>query len=542
MGKKKRTTSSRRAHSKSSKSSSKQQQKASSVASTGSSETIRGLSNLGNTCFFNASLQALVAVLEEDIILSTSNSTSTSNTLAYSENLKIYSNFYEILKILSGRGGGSGKIVSPSQLLNSLTTKVHQFNNRRQHDSHELILHLLSSVFEEFEKAEITSHPLQLLWNGNLTGIVCCQNCQYRSCSINKFVDISLEIPGSRHLFRYPARSAVVLPTRVTRSKKKQTEQIAPLDEKNANEKDITTVDESNHLTDTKAVAQSPELESSDNGEQSPALEDPQQHDSEETRHETSLEIIEPLDDGVSASTNPSSISLFDCLRQYTSREMLTVESGEGYLCPKCSEVTSEKSIAIHKRAATKRLLILDQPTLLLIHLKRLLPGGKCMSFISFPLKLSLESFVGIRATPTPLSPENNPSPLYNLRAVIVHQGSGSGGHYIAYVYRSNQWYFTSDAATRKAPESEVLQSQAYILMYRLWKPQQEEDDKVLSDVENQLTALNLHDSSNPSGIMEDGGERDVVEEKKEEFDEEEGDEPEDTDSGGEGEEGEETT
>lgn len=518
MGKKRRVSHHKGGSSKTQKSSSKSQKSLSDPSTSVSLENaIRGLTNLGNTCFFNASLQSLIAILEEDL----------HNSILLNDiNYKVYSHFYEILSVLSIRGQ---KIVNPSQLLTSLTTKVHQFNNRRQHDSHELILHLLSTIFEEFDKKKpSTPHPLQLLFNGNLAGIVCCQHCQYRSCSINKFIDISLEIPGSKHLFRYPTRS-VVMPTRVTRSsKKKQAEQTLEekatreekkLPEANAGEgktehEDVTPNDDASSpiAIDGDTTPDSlNEMEESAILKKSPSSTNDPSEDS-------SLQIIEPPEDSA-PSSNLSSITLFDCLKQYTSREMLTVESGEGYLCPKCSEITSENNIIVQKRAATKRLLILDQPSLLIIHLKRLLPGGKCMSFISFPLQLSLEPFLGMRASSSidvsSSNPQSNPSSFYQLKAVIVHHGSGSGGHYVAYVHRSSQWYFTSDAATRKTTESEVLQAQAYILMYRFVKQEEQQPPvDVIDEVTNQLKTLNMQ-RSNSGQVVGARGDGDDAEESK---------------------------
>ena len=58
----------------------------------------------------------------------------------------------------------------------------------------------------------------------------------------------------------------------------------------------------------------------------------------------------------------------------------------------------------------------------------------------------------------------------YALKAVVCHSGSLSFGHYTAFVSRTvngeQQWYDVSDSDVRKASLSEVLKSQAYILLY----------------------------------------------------------------------------
>lgn len=409
--------------------------------------SIRGLTNLGNTCFFNSSLQALYAALE--------------GATQWNEipSAKIYTPFLDTMKLLNNSGK---KIGNPGQLLTALTTKTHQFNNRRQHDSHELIIHLISSILEEFDRKEITDHPIQNLFTGTLAGIVQCQNCHYRSCSSNKFVDISLEIPGSRHLFKYPSKQVVV--TRVLRSDKKRGEKKSTV---NPDEEKVSSHNsqvENNTIGEGPVTAQQT-LSQTDSISENPvrdlepiSLQVPQTDDSLDD--EEKFDIVEPVD--IAPVKGPSDLlSLFDCLKEYTSKEYLTEESGNGYNCPKCSNPASSSSPI--KRSADKRLLLLSFPNLLLIHFKRLLPGGKCSFQISFPVELNLTPFQGLK---TP-SADQIHSPNYTLKAVIVHHGAGNGGHYVAYAHRDGQWYHTSDAATRLATVREVLESQAYILMYR---------------------------------------------------------------------------
>jgi ubiquitin C-terminal hydrolase len=483
MGKKKRQ-SSRRAIQRPSGSHAASKDRKASPAQAPSEVAIRGITNLGNTCFFNSALQALVAAFDlsewEEL-----------------PSLKVYPAFVEVMKILRASGH---KIINPSQLLSALSTKVHQFNNRRQHDSHELILHLISSMTEELEKRGPPSpHIFQSFFNGTLAGIVQCQHCGYRSCSINKFVDISLEIPGSRHLFRYPTRQVLGAATRALRSKKKESVAEAPLQEEAASTASPVV---------TSPVTVSPESEPAplcpvegEPKEEEQAQQEAGPEGETGTGAEVPLQIVEPPDDPhTEAKTSPENISLFDCLRQYTSREMLTVESGDGYSCPRCSDsslASEQGEVAHQKRSASKRLLLLDTPSLLIFHFKRLLPGGKCASSISFPLECSLASFIGLRSSASsPCSGPIDPSPSYRLRAVIVHIGGGSGGHYVAYVYRHDQWFFTSDAATRRATEAEVLQSQAYLLMYRRipldGEPSPPGSQDHLETVVDSLTALDL--------------------------------------------------
>jgi ubiquitin C-terminal hydrolase len=54
----------------------------------------------------------------------------------------------------------------------------------------------------------------------------------------------------------------------------------------------------------------------------------------------------------------------------------------------------------------------------------------------------------------------------YDLFGVIVHKGTLSGGHYIAFVKRHGQWYIFNDELYEPVTESMVLQQEAYLLFY----------------------------------------------------------------------------
>ena len=59
---------------------------------------------------------------------------------------------------------------------------------------------------------------------------------------------------------------------------------------------------------------------------------------------------------------------------------------------------------------------------------------------------------------------------LFRLRAVIVHRGAAGVGHYTTYVRDQNDlWFHCDDSppnAPRKSELAEVLEAEAYILVY----------------------------------------------------------------------------
>jgi hypothetical protein len=139
------------------------------------------------------------------------------------------------------------------------------------------------------------------------------------------------------------------------------------------------------------------------------------------------------------------------------------------YIHPYRVQILGEREIAYITNATAEdcgrriaRIVTLEPPVLVL-HLKRLLPGGKQNAYVQFPLSFEINDFraqmrdsvntVWSSASGdgdgdgaiddgagTSASAVGAAGGRYQLRAVVVHQGTGSGGHYIAYVSRSDDF------------------------------------------------------------------------------------------------------
>ena len=98
---------------------------------------MRGLWNLGNTCYFNTAVQCLAHVppLTKHLF----------SIQPYTGSCEITREYQKIVRALFIKGETAP--VSPSDLLGAFRNRFPQFASNEQHDAQEVILHLID-VFE----------------------------------------------------------------------------------------------------------------------------------------------------------------------------------------------------------------------------------------------------------------------------------------------------------------------------------------------------------------------------------------------------------
>jgi len=131
-------------------------------------------------------------------------------------------------------------------------------------------------------------------------------------------------------------------------------------------------------------------------------------------------------------------------------------------------------SIKIFKAKAIKKFFLYDPPPILTIVLKRFLQKSvgrfeKNGASIRIPLKLNLDKFTLLKAKKTVEEEEIHSSQMhiYELYAIVVHSGSISGGHYVAYAKFGENWFVFNDSDFRVTRVENVLNTEPYILFYR---------------------------------------------------------------------------
>jgi len=164
--------------------------------------------------------------------------------------------------------------------------------------------------------------------------------------------------------------------------------------------------------------------------------------------------ILDPSAAQISETGGRDQISLYECLKLFTSEEQLS--ANDAWYCTECKEF----------REAFKKFDIWSAPKLLVVHLKRFSAVNRVWrerldNLIDFPIdNFDLTEFV--------IGPKEHP-PIYDLYAVSNHFGGMGGGHYTAYARHrdDNQWYRYDDSSVSSVNNSEIVSRAAYVLFYK---------------------------------------------------------------------------
>ncbi|CAN4120790.1 unnamed protein product [Withania somnifera] len=158
---------------------------------------VRGLFNLGNTCFFNSIVQNLLALNRlRDYFLELDEC---DGPLAAA---------FRKLFVETSIGDTSRNAINPKSFFGSLCAKAPQFRGYQQHDSHELLHCLLDGLCTE----ELTARKklkssqddrksptyVDAIFGGRLSSTVTCLECGHSSLVYEPFLDLSLPVPTKK--------------------------------------------------------------------------------------------------------------------------------------------------------------------------------------------------------------------------------------------------------------------------------------------------------------------------------------------------------
>ncbi|KAL2923364.1 Ubiquitin carboxyl-terminal hydrolase 2 [Bienertia sinuspersici] len=176
----------------------KAESKAVTVVNGRDSYAVKGLVNLGNTCFFNSVMQNLLAmdVLREYLLNFEGSMGPLTSALK-----KIY--------VETCSEPGLKNAINPKSLFGCVCAKAPQFRGYQQQDSHELLRYLLDGLSSEDFYAKKTAVPVtaaatpsatfvDAFFGGQTSSTVCCAECGHSSVVYEPFLDLSLPLPTKK--------------------------------------------------------------------------------------------------------------------------------------------------------------------------------------------------------------------------------------------------------------------------------------------------------------------------------------------------------
>ncbi|XP_030954666.1 ubiquitin C-terminal hydrolase 22-like [Quercus lobata] len=379
---------------------------------------LRGLNNLGNTCFMNSVLQALLHTppLRNYFLSdrhnrfycqkkSNCNGDGIANRRNASNNEKNNNSRMclacDMDAMFSAVFSRDRKPYSPAKFLYSWWQHAANLASYEQQDAHEFFISMLDGIHEKVEKERRKPHSqgngdcciAHRVFSGILRSDVMCMTCGFTSTTYDPCVDISLDLEPNQ------GGSAKMAPTK------------------------------SNHASNGEA-------------------------------------------DCLNSSQNSGISTLVGCLDRFTRPERLGTD--QKFFCQQCQvRQESLKQMSIRKLPLVSCFHIKRFE-----HSSTRKMSRKVDRYLQFPFSLDMAPYLsssilrrrfGNRIFPFDGDePEasNELSSEFELFAVVTHTGKLDAGHYVTYLRLSNQWYKCDDAWITQVNENIVRAAQGYMMFY----------------------------------------------------------------------------
>ncbi|KAH6772400.1 hypothetical protein C2S51_010804 [Perilla frutescens var. frutescens] len=375
---------------------------------------LRGLSNLGNTCFMNSVLQALLHTPPlRNYFLSDKHN----RFYCERENRTIVTRKSEITKgnnksvqlclacdldaIFSAAFSGDRKPYSPAKFLYSWWQHASNLASYEQQDAHEFLISMLDGIHEKMQKDRRKPHSqgsgdcciAHRVFAGILRSDVMCTSCGFTSTTYDPCVDISLDLEPSY------TGSAKMASTK------------------------------SNYSVYNEAHS-------------------------------------------VNSGSSLGVSTLVGCLDHFTRPERLG--SDQKFFCQQCQvRQESLKQMSIRKLPLVSCFHIKRFEHSPIRKMSR-----KIDSYLQFPFSLDMSPYLsssilrsryGNRIFPfdgDEQDASSEQSSQFELFAVITHSGKLDAGHYVTYLRLANQWYKCDDAWITQVNDDVVRAAQGYMMFY----------------------------------------------------------------------------
>lgn len=375
-------------------------------------DVIFGLTNLGNTCFFNSITQVILncpsflETLRRDI------GSFSTNTLAY----ELVNTFEK---------GRSSSVVNPKSLFAQLRSYKKMYSAYDQQDSHECFTSMLEILEKEYKNAGIA---FKLPFFGYFTYSCFCSSCKNEEWVFEESGSIVYNLTA----FEEPRMS-----TEVGKFIRRQLEKKEERSVKLANEAFWRIPDE--QIVKHKNVVKSGYVSGV---------------------NKLFLNVKTLL--RKAPETPPESY-----LEQSMGYRVHQSIDG-GFKCDKC-----KRSDKASDYFGFNKSFVVNPPAVLVILLKRFRPGRFGMQKDDRKVQMSMEIDLAPYALIKTTGPSDLPAPVppirYTLCGIVEQSGSLNGGHYICYVKKpSGAWYYISDSSVHSISESQVAALRSgYIYFYQ---------------------------------------------------------------------------
>jgi ubiquitin C-terminal hydrolase len=411
---------------------------------------LRGMNNMGNTCFMNSILQAFLRTpLLPKYYLSCNH---------FEGNCRVSGEGGHCVEcqldtVISDVYSGIRTAYSPVNFLHTWWMMAGGFlSGYKQQDAHEFFLFILQML---------TGHPNDIatsLFIGQMHSHIFCPGCGRNSVQKDEFSHMSLDVTAPSNLLPPPIAPRVKPRTgskgsRGKKGSKKKQKSVS-------NDLETSQVSMSQSMQTTVAMGKDEEQDTLS----SPGRRDVSDPTPSAGKRKKPASWNHPA---LAGYLRWPGDSLLGCLRRFTCPEVLDGVS-HSWKCPECNEGSG----------AIKQISIMKLPPIMAMHFKRFeYTGGvqsrprKIETFVSFPLdNLDMSSFLtsrihlqrqGVRCMGA------SKEFLYDAFAVVCHRGTFEGGHYVSYVRcENNKWYLCDDAFVTQVPDEVVRNCQAYMVFY----------------------------------------------------------------------------
>ena len=124
-----------------------------------------GLVNMGNTCFFNSTLQALASLVHLQ-------------NIPIEEPVDTFvSSFLDTMQRINHRGGGNASAFKPSRFFANLSDQYRQYRAYRQEDAQEVLARILDIMDNRMKDSEFSI--VNRLFTGKLLSTIQCKRCEH---------------------------------------------------------------------------------------------------------------------------------------------------------------------------------------------------------------------------------------------------------------------------------------------------------------------------------------------------------------------------